>query len=207
MLKPQRPGQRLEHLRSGRKPLGPARGGSSSERLFLDLGKLGDSSRRAPGRAAGPSTMGNVEYVARGPALPRVRRKSGQLRDCVDRLAHRCRSYGHADWEGSPGRPYVVVGRGTAGSRQERSLRYPHAGPVRMRVIAARAGHLTFGDPDWGWGSDEPDEARQIFDAYSDRGGNFIDTAPNVHQRHVRAAGRRASSRTACAERLVIATS
>jgi aryl-alcohol dehydrogenase-like predicted oxidoreductase len=34
---------------------------------------------------------------------------------------------------------------------------------------------LTFG-ADWGWGS-EKDQARQIFDSYLDRGGNFIDTA------------------------------
>jgi len=34
---------------------------------------------------------------------------------------------------------------------------------------------MTFGR-DWGWGADA-DEARRIFDAYVDRGGNFVDTA------------------------------
>jgi aryl-alcohol dehydrogenase-like predicted oxidoreductase len=34
---------------------------------------------------------------------------------------------------------------------------------------------MTFG-ADWGWGA-EKDEARRIFDAYVDRGGNFVDTA------------------------------
>lgn len=36
---------------------------------------------------------------------------------------------------------------------------------------------MTFG-PDWGWGADES-ESRRIFDAYVDRGGNFVDTASN----------------------------
>jgi len=34
---------------------------------------------------------------------------------------------------------------------------------------------MTFGD-DWGWGSAK-DEARKVYDAYRDAGGNFIDTA------------------------------
>ncbi|MEV0826684.1 aldo/keto reductase [Nonomuraea rubra] len=34
---------------------------------------------------------------------------------------------------------------------------------------------MTFGS-DWGWGSDK-DEAKTIFDAYVNRGGNFVDTA------------------------------
>ena len=37
---------------------------------------------------------------------------------------------------------------------------------------------MTFGS-DWGWGAPK-DDARRIFDAYVDRGGNFIDTA-NVY--------------------------
>jgi aryl-alcohol dehydrogenase-like predicted oxidoreductase len=36
---------------------------------------------------------------------------------------------------------------------------------------------MTFGS-DWGWGADAT-EARRIFDAYVDRGGNFVDTAVN----------------------------
>src|SRR5258705_6297029 len=34
---------------------------------------------------------------------------------------------------------------------------------------------MTFGD-DWGWGAAK-DEARKVYDAYREAGGNFIDTA------------------------------
>jgi aryl-alcohol dehydrogenase-like predicted oxidoreductase len=34
---------------------------------------------------------------------------------------------------------------------------------------------MTFGE-EWGWGSSE-EESRRVFDAYSERGGNFLDTA------------------------------
>jgi len=44
-----------------------------------------------------------------------------------------------------------------------------------LRVSPLALGTMTFGT-DWGWGSDAQ-EARRIFDAYVDRGGNFIDTA------------------------------
>jgi aryl-alcohol dehydrogenase-like predicted oxidoreductase len=52
---------------------------------------------------------------------------------------------------------------------------YRLLGRSGLRVSPLALGTLTFGN-DWGWGS-ERDEARQIFDAYLDRGGNFIDTA------------------------------
>jgi aryl-alcohol dehydrogenase-like predicted oxidoreductase len=52
---------------------------------------------------------------------------------------------------------------------------YRMLGRSGLRVSPLALGALTFG-ADWGWGSDR-DEARQIFDAYLDRGGNFIDTA------------------------------
>ncbi len=52
---------------------------------------------------------------------------------------------------------------------------YRTLGRSGLRVSPLALGTLTFG-ADWGWGS-EKDEARQIFDAYLDRGGNFIDTA------------------------------
>ena len=52
---------------------------------------------------------------------------------------------------------------------------YRMLGRSGLRVSPLALGALTFGN-DWGWGS-ERDEARQIFDAYLDRGGNFIDTA------------------------------
>ncbi len=44
-----------------------------------------------------------------------------------------------------------------------------------LRVSPLALGTMTFG-ADWGWGADEAD-ARRIFDAFVDRGGNFIDTA------------------------------
>jgi aryl-alcohol dehydrogenase-like predicted oxidoreductase len=52
---------------------------------------------------------------------------------------------------------------------------YRMLGRSGLRVSPLALGTLTFG-ADWGWGS-ERDEARQVFDAYLDRGGNFIDTA------------------------------
>ena len=54
---------------------------------------------------------------------------------------------------------------------------YRLLGRSGLRVSPLSLGTMTFGS-DWGWGSDET-EARQIFDAYVDRGGNFIDTAVN----------------------------
>lgn len=44
-----------------------------------------------------------------------------------------------------------------------------------LRVSPLALGTMTFGT-EWG-GGPEPDEARRIFDAYVNRGGNFIDTA------------------------------
>ncbi len=52
---------------------------------------------------------------------------------------------------------------------------YRLLGRSGLRVSPLSLGAMTFGT-DWGWGSDR-DEARRIFDAYVDRGGNFIDTA------------------------------
>ncbi|MER7211262.1 aldo/keto reductase [Streptosporangium sp. NPDC000239] len=52
---------------------------------------------------------------------------------------------------------------------------YRLLGRSGLRVSPLSLGTMTFGS-DWGWGSDK-DEARQIFDAYLDRGGNFVDTA------------------------------
>ncbi|HVJ38771.1 MAG TPA: aldo/keto reductase, partial [Stenotrophomonas sp.] len=47
-----------------------------------------------------------------------------------------------------------------------------------LRVSPMALGTMTFGE-DWGWGADAQ-EARRIFDAYLDQGGNFVDTA-NVY--------------------------
>lgn len=52
---------------------------------------------------------------------------------------------------------------------------YRLLGRSGLRVSPLSLGTMTFGS-DWGWGADR-DEARRIFDAYVDRGGNFIDTA------------------------------
>lgn len=55
--------------------------------------------------------------------------------------------------------------------------RYRLLGRSGLRVSPIALGTMTFGET-WGWGAD-PDEARRIFDAYVDRGGNLIDTAVN----------------------------
>lgn len=52
---------------------------------------------------------------------------------------------------------------------------YRLLGRSGLRVSPMALGTMTFGT-DWGWGADEA-VARRIFDAYVDRGGNFIDTA------------------------------
>ncbi|MEV0228861.1 aldo/keto reductase [Nonomuraea sp. NPDC050786] len=52
---------------------------------------------------------------------------------------------------------------------------YRLLGRSGLRVSPLALGTMTFGT-DWGWGSDK-DESRRIFDAYVERGGNFIDTA------------------------------
>lgn len=54
---------------------------------------------------------------------------------------------------------------------------YRLLGRSGLRVSPLSLGTMTFGT-DWGWGADK-DEARRIFDAYVDQGGNFIDTASN----------------------------
>jgi Predicted oxidoreductases (related to aryl-alcohol dehydrogenases) len=52
---------------------------------------------------------------------------------------------------------------------------YRLLGRSGLRISPLALGTMTFG-ADWGWGADEA-EARRIFDAYVDRGGNFVDTA------------------------------
>jgi aryl-alcohol dehydrogenase-like predicted oxidoreductase len=52
---------------------------------------------------------------------------------------------------------------------------YRLLGRSGLRVSPLALGTMTFGS-DWGWGADK-DEARRIFDAYVDRGGNFVDSA------------------------------
>jgi aryl-alcohol dehydrogenase-like predicted oxidoreductase len=54
-------------------------------------------------------------------------------------------------------------------------MRYRLLGNSGLRVSEAALGAMTFGD-DWGWGAPK-DEARKVYDAFREAGGNFIDTA------------------------------
>jgi aryl-alcohol dehydrogenase-like predicted oxidoreductase len=54
-------------------------------------------------------------------------------------------------------------------------MKYRLLGNSGLRVSEAALGTMTFGD-DWGWGSAK-DEARKVYDAFREAGGNFIDTA------------------------------
>jgi len=52
---------------------------------------------------------------------------------------------------------------------------YRLLGRSGLQVSPLALGTMTFGS-DWGWGADR-DETKKIFDAYVERGGNFIDSA------------------------------
>ena len=54
-------------------------------------------------------------------------------------------------------------------------MKYRLLGNSGLRVSEAALGTMTFGE-DWGWGSAK-DEARKVYDAFREAGGNFIDTA------------------------------
>jgi aryl-alcohol dehydrogenase-like predicted oxidoreductase len=54
-------------------------------------------------------------------------------------------------------------------------MRYRLLGNSGLRVSEAALGTMTFGE-DWGWGPAK-DEARKVYDAFREAGGNFIDTA------------------------------
>src|SRR3979411_801772 len=54
-------------------------------------------------------------------------------------------------------------------------MRYRLLGNSGLRVSEAALGTMTFGD-DWGWGAAK-DEARKVYDAFQEAGGNFIDSA------------------------------
>ncbi len=54
-------------------------------------------------------------------------------------------------------------------------MRYKLLGKSGLRVSELCLGTMTFGE-DWGWGASK-DESHQIFDAFVEAGGNFIDTA------------------------------
>lgn len=54
-------------------------------------------------------------------------------------------------------------------------MRYKLLGKSGLRVSELALGTMTFGE-DWGWGAPK-DECRRMFEAYTEAGGNFIDTA------------------------------
>jgi aryl-alcohol dehydrogenase-like predicted oxidoreductase len=54
-------------------------------------------------------------------------------------------------------------------------MRYKLLGHSGLRVSELALGAMTFG-LDWGWGASVED-SRQVFDAYAEAGGNFVDTA------------------------------
>ncbi len=54
-------------------------------------------------------------------------------------------------------------------------MNYRLFGNSGLRVSEVSLGTMTFGE-DWGWGTAK-EEARKIYDAYREAGGNFVDTA------------------------------
>lgn len=54
-------------------------------------------------------------------------------------------------------------------------MRYKLLGRSGLRVSELALGTMTFG-LDWGWGADEA-ESREMFDAFAEAGGNFLDSA------------------------------
>jgi aryl-alcohol dehydrogenase-like predicted oxidoreductase len=95
-----------------------------------------------------------------------------------------------------------MVQTATAPHRSVALDSYRPLGSSGLRVSPLALGTMTFGS-DWGWGADR-DDARAIFEAYVERGGNFVDTA-NAYTNGTaeRMIGEFARSRR---ERLVIAT-
>src|SRR6202158_4804557 len=57
-------------------------------------------------------------------------------------------------------------------------MKYRLLGNSGLRVSEAALGTMTFGE-DWGWGAAK-EEARKVYDAFREAGGNFVDTA-NVY--------------------------
>src|SRR5258706_4429463 len=55
------------------------------------------------------------------------------------------------------------------------NMNYRLLGNSGWRVSEAALGAMTFGE-EWGWGTGK-DEAKKVYDAFRDAGGNFIDTA------------------------------
>src|SRR5260370_31443911 len=72
-------------------------------------------------------------------------------------------------WSSRPGRSFMVSGTGNI------HMQYRLLGNSGLRVSEAALGTMTFGE-DWGCGTAK-DEARKVYDAFREAGGNFIDTA------------------------------
>lgn len=61
-------------------------------------------------------------------------------------------------------------------------MRYTLFGRSGLRISELALGAPTFGE-DWGWGANR-EESKKMFDAFTNAGGNFIDTAHVcVHER------------------------
>lgn len=54
-------------------------------------------------------------------------------------------------------------------------MKYKLLGKTGLKVSELCLGTMTFGE-DWGWGSSK-DESRRVLDAFTEEGGNFLDTA------------------------------
>jgi aryl-alcohol dehydrogenase-like predicted oxidoreductase len=70
---------------------------------------------------------------------------------------------------------WCILGRPLRQERKESFVRYKLLGRSGLRVSELCLGTMTFGE-EWGWGASK-EESRRIFDAYVERGGNFLDTA------------------------------
>src|SRR5580704_10793656 len=60
-------------------------------------------------------------------------------------------------------------------TKKEIHMKYRLLGNSGLRVSEAALGTMTFGE-EWGWGTAK-EEARKVYDAFREAGGNFIDTA------------------------------
>lgn len=83
-------------------------------------------------------------------------------------------------------------------------MHYYTLGNTGLKVSRLALGTMTFGD-DWGWGADEAN-ARQLFDAYLEAGGNFIDTADMYTNGNSERMLGRFVKDTATRDRLIITT-
>src|SRR6266702_1069711 len=55
------------------------------------------------------------------------------------------------------------------------NMKYRLLGNSGLRVSEMALGTMTFGE-DWGWGAPK-EEAKKIYEAFREAGGNFVDTA------------------------------